>query len=193
MTKYSFQFMLAMTISFQIYAAPHPGMGSSALNQPQNSSVFSQMGFKLTALPLGWNLIESNIAPNSVDTTKDFQIELGKKFSVGSNHIGRISFKFENTTKKVDLESYVKKYLRDYNQYGFDVSGLQSLREKNSVIVDINQKNKKTRSRQMFFQNGTRVVMATCTDEFENFDKTISDCNQIFSGLIWTKINTYAK
>ena len=46
-------------------------------------------------------------------------------------------------TKKVNLESYVKKYLRDYNQYGFDVSGLQSMRENKSVIVDINQKNKK--------------------------------------------------
>ena len=93
--------------------------------------------------------------------------------------------KTETTKTKVDLETYVKKFLRDYNQYGFDVSGLQSIREKNSIIVDINQKNKKTRSRQMFFQNGTRILTATCADEFENFDKTITECNQIFSHLVW--------
>lgn len=183
MQKYNFLFLFAVIVSLHIYAAPIPGTGSSVLNQPQSGSIFSQMGFKLNTLPVGWNLIESNT--NAVNAAKDFQIELGKNFSMGSNHMGRMSFKSELILKKVDLESYVKKYLRDYNQYGFDVSGLQSLREKNSVIVDINQKNKKTRSRQMFFQNGTRIVMATCTDEFENFDKTIAECNQIFSGLSW--------
>jgi hypothetical protein len=186
MRNYNFYFLLALIIGTQIIAAPHPGMGSSLLNQPQSSAVFSQMGFKLTTIPAGWNFIESHIAAtNSLESAKDLQLEIGKSFSVGTSHMGRISFKFENGAKKVDLESYVKKYLRDYNQYGFDVSGLQSLREKNSVIVDINQKNKKTRSRQMFFQNGTRIVMATCTDEFENFAKTIAECNQIFSGLSW--------
>lgn len=170
----------------QIVASPHPGMGSSILNQPQTSAVFSQMGFKLTTIPAGWNFIESHIAAaNSLDVAKELQIEIGKSFSMDTSHIGRMSFKFDNSLKKVDLESYVKKYLRDYNQYGFDVSGLQSLREKNSVIVDINQKNKKTRSRQMFFQNGKRIVTATCTDEFENFDKTIAECNLIFNGLSW--------
>ncbi len=185
-------FIFILLLTFKVTAAPHPGMGSSILNQTQNGAVFSQMGFKLNAVPLGWNFIST---PNSInettpqttatDTTKDFQIELGKKFSTGSDHTGRISFKSETTLKKLDLETYVKKYLRDYNQYGFDVSGLQSLREKNSVIVDINQKNKKTRSRQMFFQNGTHIVMATCVDEFENFDKTIKECNLIFNGLVW--------
>lgn len=173
--------ILFLIFSFQAQSAPHPGLGSSALNQVDKNIFLSQMGIQLNSLPSGWELLTSK--ENS--THKDLLIEIGKNFSINSDHIGRISFKSETTKTKVDLETYVKKFLRDYNQYGFDVSGLQSIREKNSVIVDINQKNKKTRSRQMFFQNGTRIVTATCVDEFENFDKTISECNQIFNNLVW--------
>lgn len=172
---------LAIFFGLNCFSAPHPGVGSSALNQIDKNIFFSQMGFKLNVVPAGWELL----AAHDNDPNKDLQIEIGKNFSMNNEHIGRISFKAETTKIKVDLETYVKKFLRDYNQYGFDVSGLQSIREKNSVIVDINQKNKKTRSRQMFFQNGTRIVTATCADEFENFDKTITECNQIFSHLVW--------
>jgi hypothetical protein len=174
-------FQLFVFLSLYLQAAPHPGVGSSALNQVDKNIFFSQMGFKLNVVPAGWELLTT--ADN--DANKELQIEIGKNFSMTNDHIGRISFKAETTKVKVDLENYVKKFLRDYNQYGFDVSGLQSLREKNIVIVDINQKNKKTRSRQMFFQNGTRIVTATCADEFENFDKTITECNQIFGHLVW--------
>jgi hypothetical protein len=174
-------FSLFLFFQVQSFSAPHPGVGSSVLNTLQNGSLFSQMGFKLNTVPVGWNLVASEKS----DTSKELQIDLGKKFSITNDHLGRISFKSETTQKKVDLESYVKKYLRDYNQFGFEVSSLQSMREKNSVIVDINQKNKKTRSRQMFFQNGTRIVTATCVDEFENFDQTIKDCNLVFGGLGW--------
>jgi hypothetical protein len=172
-----------MTILFGLscLSAPHPGTGSSLVSQLSQSVAFSQMGFKLTGLPSGWSFTTSQIDHKN----KDLQIEISKATSLTNDYLGRVSFKAETTKTKVDLEAYVKKYLRDYNQYGFDVSGLQSLRDKNIVIVDINQKNKKTRSRQMFFQNATRIVVATCIDEFENFDKTVLECNQIFSGLSW--------
>jgi hypothetical protein len=181
-------FLLSLNLSLNVTAAPHPGMGSSALNSIQNGSIFSMMGFKLASLPMGWNFISNPAATedsSAKESTKDFQIDLAKNFSSGADLVARISFKSEITSKKVDLESFVKKYLRDYNQFGFDVSGLQSMRENKSVIVDINQKNKKTRSRQMFFQKGQRIVLATCTSEFENFDKAVTDCNQIFSGITW--------
>ena len=175
--------LISLLLLFNLFseAAPHPGVGSSAINQLQNGSLFSQMGFKLTIIPSGWQTTESARS----EANKELQIDLSKNFSVGSEHLARISFKSEQTKVKVDLETYVKKFLRDYNQYGFDVSGLQSLRAKSAVIVDINQKNKKTRSRQMFFQNANRIVTATCIDEFDNFDKAIAECNQIFNGLIW--------
>lgn len=181
--KIFYVFLISILVSTMCLSAPHPGVGSSVLNTIQNGSLFSQMGFKLTSVPEGWNLIASGKSETSI--SKELQIDLGKKFSITNEHLGRISFKSETTLKKVDLESYVKKYLRDYNQFGFEVSGLQSQREKNSVIVDINQKNKKTRSRQMFFQNGTRIVTATCVDDFESFDQAIKDCNLVFGGLIW--------
>ena len=172
---------LFLFYSLNSFSAPHPGLGSSVLNQIDKNIFFSQMGFKLNVIPTGWELLSAY----DRDSNKDLQIEIGKNFSMSNDHIGRISFKSETTKTKVNLETYVKKFLRDYNQYGFDVSGLQSIREKNSVIIDINQKNKKIRSRQIFFQNGTRIVTATCADEFENFDKTITDCNLILSHFVW--------
>lgn len=178
----TFIFLSTLISTFIATASPHPGMGSSALNQVEKSAVFSMMGFRLNTVPSGWNFISGETYS---DITKNFQIDLGKSSLLTADHSRRISFKMETTKTKIDLETYVKKFLRDYNQYGFEVSGLQSLHEKNSVIIDLNQKNKKTRSRQMFFQNGTRIVIATCIDEFESFEATIAECNQIFNGLNW--------
>ncbi len=164
------------------FAAPHPMMGSSRINQVQNSLVFSQLGFQIGQIPKDWNL------KNPLNANVDARVlEIVPVTNIGGTAKTILSFSSERVSAKTDLEKYVRQYLRDYNQYGFEVIGLQSLKKtgSNSVIVDLNQKNKATRSRQVFYKNNDQIVLATCLDSFDNFNKTILTCNAILDTFQW--------
>ena len=177
MTKFIFTSVLLNC--FMAIAAPHPMMGSSLINKVQNGLVFSQLGFQISQIPTNWNLK----TPINMNTDSRV-LEIAPEASAAKTIL---SFSAERVSPKTDLEKYVRQYLRDYNQYGFEVIGLQSLKKigSNSVIVDLNQKNKATRSRQVFYKNNDQIVLATCLDSFDNFNKTILTCNAILDTFQW--------
>ena len=167
-------FLSVLSLSFLATAAPHPMMGSSRINTVQSGTVFSQMGFQVSKIPADWIL--KNPIPSE-----------SKNLEIGSLTQTVLSFNSEKVSPKTDLEKYVRQYLRDYNHYGFEVIGLQSLKQSplNSIIVDLSQKNRSTRSRQVFYKKDDQIVMATCLDSFEKFDKTILQCNAILETYQW--------
>jgi len=155
-------------------ASTHPLTGSSIINQPGNGAALSQMGFELNSLPSGW-AYNKPLDPHA------------KSIELGADGKTFLSFRLENVSVKTQLERYVRKYLRDYNQYGFEITGLQSLTKTSvpSVIVDLKQKNNLNRSRQVFFYQHEKMIIATCTDESEHFEKTFAICNQILGTFKW--------
>lgn len=161
-----------LQVNRQAVAAPHPASGSSLLNTVQNSVVFSQLGFDLKNIPHDWQL------QSPLETSL---LEIGPKDKTV------LSFRTEPITTDINLEKYVRQYLRDYNQYGFEVMGLQSLAKtkNNTVVVDLIQKNKAVKSRQVFYKKNNEILLATCLDIFENFDRTINICNQVLNTLSW--------
>lgn len=156
------------------YAATHPLTGSSIINQPGNAFAFSQMGFKLDTMPLNWQFNKSLAANLNA-------IELG----VANKTL--LTFRMETVSPKTNLERYVRQYLRDYNQYGFEVTSLKSNSTSAipSVIVDLDQKNKTTKSRQVFFLKKDRMIIATCADIVANFTATVAVCNQVLGSFKW--------
>lgn len=165
---------LILIFQTQLLAAPHPLTGSSIINLPSNSFAFSQMGFSLDSIPSNWIY-------NKADTASADVIEIGPTGKT------LISFRLENVSMKTQLETYVRKYLRDYNQYGFEVISLQSYSKSHtpSVIVDLSQKNKNTKSRQVFFYRKNKMIIATCADQSDTYEKTVSLCNQILATFKW--------
>ncbi len=173
--------LLFAVLSFysMVLAAPHPLTGSSLINNAQSSLAYSFMGFNVSSVPSGWVY-----KPGPDDSS--VSIELGPSDSASK---ASLSFHLEKIAKKITLEQYVRQYLRDYNQYGFEVTSLQS-NKKNivpSVIVDLTQKNKQTRSRQVFFLQNEKIIIASCLDDFDKFDKTAANCNQILGSFQWNK------
>ncbi len=168
--------ILFILIQFS-WAAPHPLAGSSIVNKPQNSIAMSHLGFKLGPMPANW------VYKNGSDLTS-LSLEMGPAEVVSKSIL---TIRTEKVSPKTDLEKYVRQYLRDYNQYGFEVVGLQSYKKSltPSVIVDLTQKNKLTRSRQVFFHKGDKMVLATCLDDFDKFDKTMLVCNRVLGAFYW--------
>lgn len=193
--KYLLTFSLYF-LSLQLEAAPLPTTGSSYLNKPQTSSVFSQMGFKLDLASTEWVFLENDF--------KDFQpytqqIDLGLK-TLSST--ARLSLKTEALKNRVNFENYIKKFLRDYNQYGFEVLATQTAQINNSkaLVIDLRQKNNLTLSRQIFyitegpFANHSKnaknsavqkLTTATCTDTTENFKTTAQLCQSALNSFKW--------
>lgn len=154
------------------FAAPHPLTGSSMINSPQNALAFAQMGFTVADIPRDW------VYTKSFDTNAEV-------IEIGQNQKSLLTFRLENVPAQTHLENYVRQFLRDYNQYGFEVGQLQSKNQGLLVVVDLNQKNKATRSRQVFFKKNNHVVIATCNDTTARFDQTLLICNQILNQFQW--------
>lgn len=174
MKIHKFLMLTLLTILSTAQSATHPLTGSSLINRPSNASAFSQMGFKVTGIPDFWVFNKSLTGDN-------------KMLEVGFQNRTLLSFRMESVPAKTQLENYVRQYLRDYNQYGFEVAGLQSLKRNDSpmVIVDLKQKNKAMRSRQVFFHKGTKLIVATCTDDSSHFDATVQICNNVLGSFEW--------
>ncbi len=156
------------------FTATHPLTGSSIINQPGKAFAFTQMGFKLDTMPLNWQF-------NKSLATSINSIELG----VGTKTL--LTFRMETVSPKTHLERYVRQYLRDYNQYGFEVTSLKSNSSSAvpSVVVDLDQKNKTTKSRQVFFFKQDKMIVATCSDDVAGFSATVAVCNQVLGSFKW--------
>jgi len=168
--KKIFVFIIGMVSAASALASTHPLTGSSWINRPDNALAFSQMGFQVSGIPDYWQY-HKNLESS------------GPLIEIGTPKKMLLSFRSEKVSAKTQLENYVRQYLKDYNQYGLEVTGLQSGNE--TVTIDLNQKNKSSRSRQVFFHKDNKIVIATCTDDVANFESTFKACNQILNTFQW--------
>ena len=101
----------------------------------------------------------------------------------------RLSLKKIET--KLTLDAYVKKSLRDYNQYGFTVLSTQQAMINNSpaIVIDLIQKNNQTQSRQVFLQKKSttdhQIIMASCLDQTAVFAESVKGCNAAINNFYW--------
>lgn len=177
-------FLLTLVIPFFVQAAPFPTTGSSMVNSPRWNTAFSQMGFSFKLVSDEWVFLEN---PSLARLPANQQIDMGFKTLSES---ARLSLKTENYRGKVNLEAYAKKYLRDYNQYGFEVLSSKSLKINGipAVVIDLMQKNKLTQSRQIFLGADEKITIASCIDKSELFTLTANMCNQLISHYNWRTI-----
>lgn len=163
--------VLFVFFALKALSAPHPLTSSSIINDLKNSTALSQFGFYLNYVPYNWSY-QNNIDHN------EFIIEIGPdKKSV-------LTFKIEKLkAKNIQKETYVKKYLKDYNHYGFEITNLKS--SSNLIEVALTQKNKTTKTIQFFVFNNDQLLTATCVDNVINFEQVKKQCEQVIQNLHW--------
>lgn len=173
-------FNISLSLTQTSFAAPIPTTGSSAVNSPRWDAPFAQMGFSLKLVSNEWIFLDNK---NESSTTTQ-ELSLGLKTL---SETARLSLKIENLKTKMTAENYAKKFLRDYNQYGFEVlsSKTMVLNNSNVVVVDLLQKNKLTQSRQIFFSNKDKMMVASCLDKTALFQMTSNMCNELLNTLSW--------
>lgn len=174
-------FFAVLFLSLTLSGAPFPTTGSSIVNSPKWNTAFSQMGFAFKLVSNEWVYLEN---PSQKQQSSQSQIDMGLKTLSES---ARLSLKTEMYKSKINLESYAKKYLRDYNQYGFEVISSKTIMLNNNpaIVIDLVQKNKSTQSRQFFISAGNKITVASCIDKTDVFTLTSNMCQQLFNTYQW--------
>lgn len=174
--------LLMLLIQLIVEAAPLPATGSSYLNRPENSALFSSFGFELKKMNKDWVFVNPT-TPSELMTNEQIDLKHTKLKTV------RLSLKKVET--KLTLDAYVKKSLRDYNQYGFTVLSSQQAMINNipALVIDLIQKNNQTQSRQVFLQKTAntdqQIILASCIDQTAAFAESVKGCNTAINSFYW--------
>jgi hypothetical protein len=165
---------LLICLLFEVcFSAPHPTTGQSLINRLSSGPVFSQFGFQLKGqVELPW------IMDASEDDAKEFNLLYGS---------GRLNIKTETVSAKTELGNYIKRFLKDYNHYGFSISKIQNGSDESTpqITLDIEQKNKKNKLKQYFILKNQHVLTITCTDDVESFERTSHLCQRFIDEISW--------
>ncbi len=174
---------ILLLLSSAAMAAPHPATSSSVLTDPQQGHYFQSQGFNLRTLGTDWLPVPQNKESlfESVRFTPKGDIESTASLSVRTDTI----------SKQASLESYAKKWMRDYPSYGFEVLGTKAFAVDGipGLVVDMVQKSKNKQIRQVILQNGQHMAILTCLDNQTSFQKTLVSCNQLVKNFDWNEKN----
>lgn len=162
-------------------AAPHPATSTSALTDPSQGHYFQSQGFNLRTLGTDW-------LPTPQNKESLFEsVRFTPKGSIDST--ASLTVRTDTLSKQTTLESYAKKWMRDYPSYGFEVLGAKSFTVAGGpgLVVDMVQRSKQKQIRQVILQKGTRVAIMTCLDNQSSFQKALIPCNQLVKNFEWNK------
>lgn len=165
-------------------AAPYPATSTSVLTDPAKGVAFHGFGFKLKELDRAWTPVPST--GDSIFETLRFEPTKRANQSDAT-----LSIRMDHLPANATLESYAKKWMRDYPSYGFEVLGTKNLQlgGGHAILVDLVQKAKNRQLRQVILQQNDRIAVLTCLDRRDQFSGTLQTCNQVIRGFEWTDVS----
>lgn len=182
--RFLFGLALLMT-AVSAQAAPHPATGSSPLTDPSKGVFFHGFGFRLKSIGPHW-------APTPVLSESVFESLRFESLRKDGSKDASISLHLERMAKASPLEAYARKWMKEYSSYGFEVLGTKSvlLNGEKALLVDLTQNKKNRQIRQAILQNEDRVVVVTCIDRKDLFQRTLGVCNDFLRGFEWVSEKT---
>lgn len=188
MSKYTSSLVILIPalvlFAHRLEAAPAPGAGSSVLVSPLAGLFYSARGFTLSA-PAEWTIDSKFKDLENNDSTNANEIEIAYLNPRLPN--SRVSVKTNTLKSELSLEAYAKKWMKDYSSYGFDVLGAKTFFSNSAkgLVVDLVHRKQGQQLRQVIFLKKKTAVTLTCLDKIENFDASLTTCNQILKTFAW--------
>ncbi len=174
------------------YSAPHPAVATSALTSPDKGLFWSRAGFLLKTSSLDWKADLQRSQPEQVTYLRNPPNQSSHQGRSASSSTSSASYIVRTELLKQDmtLETYAKRWMKDYSNYGFDVLGSQSY-EKGALkglIIDVEHKKSFQQLRQVIFIKNKRVALLTCADDKKMFLKTLEKCSESMKSFEWTSV-----
>lgn len=165
-------------VAVSALSAPYPGTSSSVLADPAKGVFFHGFGFRMNNLEPTWHAVPS--VGESIFESVRFEPR-------ATDTKATVSIRMDRLADKATLETYARKWMRDYPMYGFEVLGTKTLGlgGGRALLVDMVQKTKSKQIRQVIMQKDERVAILTCLDEKDRFSSTLHTCNRMIRGFQW--------
>jgi hypothetical protein len=156
-------------------AAPAPGV-TSILKPTSKGIAFNLKGFYLHPGKSGWLLKENSQEKGEISVR--FQPLQGS---------GSLAVRTETLKQATSLESYSKKWLKEYSSYGFDLLGSKPFTQDDtrSLVIDLFHKKTQQQVRQVILVKDKTSVVMTCSENVQKFSQTLKVCNSIIRTFQW--------
>jgi hypothetical protein len=170
---------LVFMSSLPVEAAPIPLTSSSLYISAKPGLFQSPIGFSINSGSTNWVQVMSPKNNEFIEATYH---------SPGDENVqAALTMRHEKLSKPEELDSYSKKWMKDYPRFGFDVLAAKKVRVKNEVgfMLDLVNRENSKQLRQLIFVKNSNVVTLTCRDDAQNFLKTLKSCNEIIRTFRW--------
>ncbi|MES3039461.1 MAG: hypothetical protein V4736_16250 [Bdellovibrionota bacterium] len=162
-------------------ASPIPATGSSLLTDPQKGLQLFKHRIRVDLADSKWTLKETEAESNVV------ALDFIPRNPQDLTPTAQLSLRLDQLKKVSLFDEYIKRSMKEYPQFGFDVLGSQkvNLMGQPAFVVDLSQKKKGQQLRQVIFMQEKRVAVFTCLDETSHFKSTLAECNKLIQSFRW--------
>lgn len=166
-------------------AAPMPGTGSSPLVSEKPGLFHSSKGFRLNSAQSGW---VQTAPPKSIPSL----VTIYRSPAPVNGQQPALTVRVDDLRKNQGLKTYVKKWMKDYTRFGFDVLTAKPIKvgQTSAFLLDIVSKETQKQLRQVVFLKEKTAVILTCRDQKDSFKQTVEDCNEIMRTFEWVTPET---
>ena len=174
-------FVFALIFQLPAFAAPIPGTTSSEMVAPKLGIYQSKFGFEIAASKTPW--IQTNPPKKSRFIATVYRSPISR-----NNVRATLTVRVDNMKNSTSIKSYVKRWVKEYPKYGYDVLGSKAFKVagKKGYVIDLVNQKKKRQLRQVIYLNKKTAVLMTCRDHTESFEASLKECNNIVKTFSWT-------
>jgi len=174
--------LFSLFFELSLWAAPHPATSTSFVLGTESGRYFSEHGFKVSLGSSGW---EQTSAP-----TQFKNIEIIYRGVRAEPHLPppSLTVRRDQLKKTTSLKSYIRKWMKDYHRFGFDILASQKVKvgSNTAYMLDLVHAETENQLRQVVFLRKRNAVILTCRDKKQAFLSSLKACNKIVRSFRWT-------
>ncbi len=169
-------FVLIFLIPGLLWAVPRPETGKET--QPTLGVYKSDFGFEIQAANTNWIQTKPPQKSRFIETIYRSPI-------MRNNVHASLTVRVDNMKNKTNLKSYVKRWVREYPKYGYDVLGSQPFKKGSQwgYVIDLIHPGKNRQIRQVIHLSQNVAVIITCRDHSATFSNSLKECNRIIKNF----------
>ena len=172
-------FVLFFLTSNPLLGAPIPTQ--SGLVKPPLGIHKSKFGFEIQAHGTSWI--------KTMPVKKSRFIEAVYRSPIQRGNVrASLSVRVDKVRKKTSLKKYVRRWIREYPKYGYDVLGSRAFRlgKNKGYVIDLVNGRKNRQLRQVIYLSKKTAVLMTCRDQTSSFRQSLQECNKIIRKFRWS-------